>query len=81
MGGVFIRIPEPTCAEAEGLVESLALSIKEFGEFAAETAASIADGNIPKAQLVSIEKEGHEAIEQIMAMMKLARLTHEKQYG
>lgn len=79
-GGVFLNLPAP--AEGSGdLVASLANSVKEFGEFAAETATSIADGDLPRDQLDRIQKEGHEAVEAIMAMMKLARVTHEAQYG
>ena len=79
-GGVFLALPEPARGGGE-LVQSLASSIREFGEFAAETAASIADGDVPRGQLDRITKEGQEAVEAIMAMMKLARVTHEAQYG
>jgi hypothetical protein len=79
-GGVFIRTPE--AAEGGGeLARTLAASVKEFGEFMSETAASIADGRIPLEQLDRINKEGQEAIEAIFAMLKLARVTHEAQYG
>lgn len=80
LGGVFIRIPAP--AECAGeLVQALSASIKESGEFFAETAQHISDGDIPRDQLDRITKEGQEALEAIMAMMRLARETHEKQYG
>ena len=61
-------------------MKQLAASVKEFGEFAAETAKDISDGDIPKDQLDRIIKEGHEALEAIMAMITLARKTHEEQY-
>jgi hypothetical protein len=79
-GGVFIKLEQPAMHNSE-LVRSLAASIKEFGEFAAETAKNIADGDLPRDQLSRIEKEGHEAVEAIMGMVKLARITHEAQYG
>jgi hypothetical protein len=79
-GGVFIRTPE--AAEGGGeLARTLAASVKEFSEFMQETAASISDGLIPRDQLDRINKEGMEAVETIMAMLKLARVTHEAQYG
>lgn len=79
-GGAFIPVPKP--AENAGeLVGQLTDSIKEFSEFAAETAQSIADGRLPKEQLDRIIKEGHEAMEAIMAMVNLARRTHEAQFG
>ena len=79
-GGVFLRTPEPACGGSE-LARTLAASAKEYAEFMQETAASIADGQIPREQLDRISKEGMEAVEAIMAMMKLARVTHEAQYG
>lgn len=79
-GGVFIPLPQPAESGTE-LVQSLAYSIKEFGDFAAETARDISDGDIPVEQLARIEREGDEAIEAIMRMRKLARATHEEQYG
>lgn len=78
--GMFLVLPSPAKGSGD-LVTSLAASVKEFGEFAAETAKNIADGDLPRDQLDRIQKEGHEAVEAIMAMMKLARVTHEKQYG
>ncbi len=79
-GCVVLKLPEATGCSGE-LVKNLSNSIKEFGEFASETAMSISDGNIPRDQLDRITKEGHEAIEAILAMVKLARVTHETQYG
>lgn len=80
LGGAFVLLPEAASHNGE-LVETLASSVKEFGEFAAETAVNISDGNIPADQLARINKEADEAIEAILAMKKLARLTHAKQYG
>lgn len=79
-GGVFISLG---CLSGNGsgpLMRQLAQSVKEFGEFAAETAKDISDGDIPKDQLDRIIKEGHEAVEAIMAMVTLARNTHNAQY-
>lgn len=78
--GVFLHLPEP--AQGGGaLAEALAASAKEYAEFMQETAVSISDGRIPRDQLDRITKEGQEAVEAILAMMKLARITHEDQYG
>jgi hypothetical protein len=79
-GGVFIRIPEAASGSGE-LAKTLADSVREFSEFMQETALSIADGQIPRDQFDRITKEGMEAVEAIMAMLKLARVTHEAQFG
>ena len=78
-GGVYIPLPR-AAEDPAPLMKQLAASVKEFGEFAAETAKDISDGDIPKDQLDRIIKEGHEALEAIMAMITLARKTHEEQY-
>lgn len=80
-GGVYLRVPPGTGGEPGPLVQQLAASVKEFGEFAAEAAADVADGDIPADQLARIIKEGHEAVEAIMALISLARKTNEAQYG
>lgn len=80
-GGAFVKLPDPAMCRDAALLQTLAASVKEFGEFAAETAKNISDGDIPQDQLYRIDKEADEAIEAIMAMKKLARITHEKQYG
>lgn len=80
LGGVFIKVPPASQQMGSELLQTLADSVKEFGEFASETAQSISDGKIPADQLARIQKEGHEAVESIMQMLKLARLTHEAQF-
>jgi hypothetical protein len=79
-GGVFIRTPEAASGSGE-LAKTLADSVREFSEFMQETALSISDGQIPRDQFDRITKEGMEAVEAIMAMLKLARVTHEAQFG
>ncbi|MCX4310700.1 MAG: transcriptional regulator [Desulfovibrio sp.] len=78
-GGVYIPLPK-AAEDPAPLMKQLAASVKEFGEFAAETAKDISDGDIPKDQLDRIIKEGHEAVEAILGMITLARKTHEEQY-
>lgn len=80
LGGAFVPLPEAAESNAE-LVQALAASVKEFGEFAAEAAQDISDGDIPADQLARIEKEADEAVEAILAMKELARETNEQQYG
>ncbi|MDL2306612.1 transcriptional regulator [Desulfovibrio sp. OttesenSCG-928-C06] len=82
MGGVFVPLPDPALSSSDAvLAHALADSMREFGEFAAETAASISDGDIPLDQLESIDKEADEAIVAIQTMKKLSRARHEKLYG
>lgn len=78
MGGVFVPVPDPA-ESAACLVTTLAGSIKEFGDFASETAQHLTDGKISNTELLQITKEGHEAIVAIMSMMKLAKATHNAQ--
>lgn len=80
-GGVYLNVPQGAGGDPGPLVRKLADSVKEFGEFAAEAAADVADGDIPADQLARIIKEGHEAVEAIMALISLARKTNEAQYG
>ena len=79
-GGVFLRMPDPAMEGGE-LANTLATSAREYAEFMQETAVSISDGQIPREQLDRLLKEGQEAVEAILAMMKLARITHEAQFG
>ena len=77
LGGVFICLPHE--AGQNALVDSLLTCVREFGEFAAEAAADIADGNLPADQYMRICKEGQEAATAIMKVMELARLAYEAQ--
>lgn len=79
-GGVFLRTPDPAKGGGE-LAATLAASAKEYAEFMQETAVSISDGDIPADQLARMSKEGQEAVEAILAMLRLARVTHEARYG
>lgn len=79
-GGVFISLPDAASSGVD-LVQALATSIREYGEFATEVARSISDGVITADELARIEREGDEAVEAIISMKKLARSTHETQYG
>ena len=80
-GGAFVKLPDPALCKDAALFQTLAASVREFGEFAAEAANDISDGDIPRDQLDRINKEADEAVEAIVAMKKLALATHEKQYG
>ena len=84
MGGVLFKDIKPSSAldpakVAEGLVKTLAESIKEFSEFCTDTATSIADGKIEQDELNRITKEGQEAVESILSMINLAKATHQAQ--
>lgn len=78
-GGVFV--PVRPNAGATDLGPAILSSVKEFGDYAAEAAQDIADGNIPAAQLARILKEGQEAATAIVTFMELARAVHQRQYG
>lgn len=80
LGGVFLRLTEPEMVSAD-LLKILAASIREFGEFAAQAAASFADGRISKEELERIIKEGYEAVAAAYAVIKQAEIAHERQRG
>lgn len=79
MGGVFVRVRP--CSGTGDLMDTLINSVREFGEYAAECAADISDGNLPRDQRDRILKEGQEALASIAAMMRMARAVHDEQYG
>ena len=79
MGGVFVKV-EP-CAGTGGLMGTLIASVKEFGDYATECAADIADGKLPRDQHDRILKEGQEALAAIAAMLEMVREVHKEQFG
>ena len=79
-GGIFLRLQQP--ADSGGaLVESLAGTIKEFGDYAASAAERIADGDVDPEEMVKIDRETNDVVEAILSFRKLARATHEAKYG
>ncbi len=79
-GGVFLKLQQPAACGGE-LVESLAKTIKEFGEYAASAAERIADGDVDSAEIVKIDRETNDVVEAILSFRKLARTTHDAKYG
>lgn len=71
-GGVFVRLPDAATSPVAMLTTAALDSVREFGEFAAEVATDIADGDIPNDQLARIRKEGSEAIAAIAALLRIA---------
>lgn len=79
-GGIFLRLQQPAASGGE-LVESLARTIKEFGEYAASAAERIADGDVDPEEMVKIDRETNDVVEAILSFRKLALATHEAKYG
>lgn len=79
MGGVFV--PIQPAVDTTDLMDTLVVSIKEFGEFAAECAADIRDGTITLAECERMLSEAQEALCVIAAMMDMVKKVHAKQYG
>lgn len=77
--GVFVPLPQAPIGEGS-LYLKLAETIREASEFFSQTAEAIADGVVDVEELARIEKEGHEAIEAILYMMKAARVAHEQRF-
>ncbi|MFV0422279.1 phage regulatory CII family protein [Oleidesulfovibrio sp.] len=78
-GGIYINVPPH--AGATELGKAVLQSVKEFGEYAAESAAYIQDGKLPSYELNKILKEGQEAVTAIAAFMELAKRVHHEQFG
>lgn len=53
-------------------VQTLSITVREFGEFAAEAADDISDGKIQRHELPRIKARASEAIEAILLMVRLA---------
>ncbi|MFI3271997.1 MAG: phage regulatory CII family protein [Pseudomonadota bacterium] len=81
-GGVYVPlVRDMKVLDGSSLGQAVLSSVKEFGEYASESAASIADGRIPRDQLDRMEKEGQEAMTSIMSFLEMARRVHTEQYG
>ena len=79
-GGVFLKIQQP--AESGGeLVESLASTVKEFGDYVSAAAERIADGDVDPEEMIKIDRETNELIEAVLSFRKLAQATHDAKYG
>lgn len=69
-GGVFIKLPKPN---PDSEVDQMSIRVvKEFGELMAVYGGSLEDGDVSRADLSKILKEGYEALEAIMSMLKHA---------
>ncbi len=82
-GGVFIRMPEPMQEGAGGacLVQTLSISIKEFGDFVTVSAADVADGVVSREEHERIVSEGFEALTAIMTMIHMVTATAHATHG
>lgn len=69
-GGVFIKLPKPNpdCPVDQASIKA----VKEFGELMAAYGGALEDGSICREDLTKILKEGYEAVESIMALLKQA---------
>lgn len=74
-GGVFIKLPQAAASGCE-LVESLAMTIKQFGEFASRAARHIADGVVDSPEMADIDSRTNEVMEAVLSFRKLAKLNH-----
>lgn len=79
-GGVFLRLQQPADSGGE-LVESLANTVKEFGDYVSAAAERIADGDVDPEEMVRINAETSELMEAVLRFRKLAQATHDAKYG
>ena len=69
-GGVFIKLPQ---VMADDHVDQTAIKVvKEFGELMATYGRALDDGTIDRRDLRDILKEGYEAVEAIVSLLKMA---------
>ena len=69
LGRVAIRLPKIS-SDLSDLCRLTMQSVKEFGQLMSEIESGIADGKITNNERSRILKEGHEAIQAIMALIK-----------
>lgn len=72
LGGVFVEL-QPAQAKGHELTRGLVESIREFGEFAGQTARALEDGSVSSTEAERIGKEGQEALTAILAVMEMAK--------
>jgi hypothetical protein len=73
----YVLLPTPDLAADTPSTLALAESVREFGEFAAESARSLADGRISDNELARIEREGAQALGAIEQLLKVAARVHQ----
>lgn len=71
-GGVFVELPR---IAPDSLVDRASIKVvKEFGELMATYGKALEDGAIDHADLLIIRKEGREAVEAILSLIKTAEI-------
>ena len=78
--GIFLKLQQPAACGGE-LVQSLANTVKNFGEYVAATAERIADGDVDPEEMARINGETNDVVEAILSFRKLAQATHDAKYG
>jgi transcriptional regulator with XRE-family HTH domain len=69
-GGIFVELPEVNESHFSILSKKTASSLQEFSEFLNTVGDSLADNRITKGEVERIKKEGFEAIEKILEIIK-----------
>lgn len=72
LGGIYVELPQAGVG-IKHITKSLAESIREFGEFAAQVGKAMEDGTITKDELGRINADGQDALAAILRVMRLAR--------
>lgn len=79
-GGIFLRLQQPASSGGE-LVESLACTVKNFGEYVAAAAERISDGDVDPEEMARINSETNDVVEAILRFRKVAQATHDAKYS
>lgn len=70
LGGVFIRLPQ--AGEGVGPVQQQCMvTCKEFGDLISACGEALASGSLEPDEVARINREGHEAVTAIMALLNL----------
>lgn len=75
LGRVAIKMPKPGASE-DHFYHLTMKAVKEFGELMSEMDASLADGRLTEREISRLKKEGYEAIQAIMSLLKSIEKRH-----
>lgn len=74
----YVLLPAPRSNDDKGhAMQALAVSVREFGEFVAVAAQSMADGTVTSPELNRLQAEGTQAMAAMQQLMKTAQAMHQ----
>lgn len=70
-GCLFVRVPD-VAGEGHPLARHLADTVKDFGDLMATMGEALADGRITQDEARRIARDGHEVMDAVMAVIRMA---------